>query len=74
MHCFQDKLLVNMMKKPARPQKFQNHQKIHAYVITKDAVDERKLTQNKTGNCTVSEKRHYDIEDCPTFLTQPVQD
>ena len=47
-------------------------QKIHTYNITKDAVDEREVTQTKTGNCPVCEKGHHDIEDCPTFLTQPV--
>ena len=41
--------------------------------MTKDAVDERELTQNKTGNCPVCEKGHHDIEDCINFLTQPVQ-
>ena len=61
-------------EKPPRPQKFQKHQKIHTYAITKDAVDEREVTQAKTGNCPVCEKGHHDIEDCPTFLTQPVQD
>ena len=58
-------------EKPPRPQKFQKHQKIHTYAITKDAVDEREVTQAKTGNCPVCEKGHHDIEDCPTFLTQP---
>ena len=37
-------------------------------------MDEREVTQGKTGNCPVCEKGHHDIEDCPTLLTQPVQD
>ena len=61
-------------EKPPRPQKFQKYQKIRTYAITKDAVYERELTQNKTGNCPVCEKGHHYIEDCPAFLTQPVQD
>ena len=28
---------------PPRPQKFQKHEKIHTYAITKDAVDEREV-------------------------------
>ena len=58
-------------QKTPRPQKFHKHQKIHTYAITKD---EREVTQAKTGTCPVCEKGHQDIEDCPTFLTQPVQD
>ena len=27
-----------------------------------------------TAQCAVCEKDHHDIEDCPTFLIQPVQD
>ena len=30
-------------EKPPKPQKFQKHQKIQGYVITKDAVDEGNL-------------------------------
>ena len=37
-------------------------------------MDEKEVTQGKTENCPVCEKEHHDIEDCPTFLTQPVQD
>ena len=61
-------------EKPPRSQKFQKHQKIHTYSITKNSVDEREVIQAKTGNCPVCEKGHHDIEDSPTFLTQPVQD
>ena len=61
-------------EKSRRPQKCQKHQNIHTYAITKDAENERELTQNKTGNCPVCEKGHHYIEDCPAFLTQPVQD
>ena len=46
-------------EKPPRPQKFQKYQKIRTYAITKDAVYERELTQNKTGNCPVCEKGHH---------------
>ena len=46
-HYSQDKLFVSMMKNPPRPQKFQKHQKIHIYAITKDAVDERDLHKMK---------------------------
>ena len=61
-------------EKPPRPQKFQKHQKIHTYAIIKDVVDEREVIQAKAGNFPVREKNHHDIEDCPTFLTQPAQD
>ena len=64
-HYSQDKLLVSMMKNP---------RKNHTYAITKDVADERELTKNKTGNCPMYEKGHHDIEHCPTFLIQPVQD
>ena len=37
-------------------------------------MDEREVGQAKTGNCPVCEKGNHDIEECPTFLTQPVQD
>ena len=40
----------------------------------RNAVGERELKQSKTGNFAVCEKGHHDVEDCPTFLTQPVQD
>ena len=60
--------------KPPRHQKFQKHQKIHTYAIIKDVVDEREVIQAKAGNFPVREKNHHDIEDCPTFLTQPVED
>ena len=36
-------------EQPPKPQKFQKHQKIHTYAITKDAVDERGVIQAKTG-------------------------
>ena len=61
-------------EKPPRPQKFQKHQKIHTYAITKDAVDEREVTQAQTGNCLVRQKGHHDQKDCPTLLNQPGQD
>ena len=57
-----------------RRQKFQKHQNIHTYAITKHAVYEREVTQAKTGNCPVGEKGHHDIEDCPDLLTQPIED
>ena len=60
-------------EKHSRPQKFQKHQNIHTYAITKDAVDEKEVTQAKTGNCLVCEKSHHEIEDCPTFITQPIK-
>ena len=53
-------------EKPPRPQKL--------YAITKDAVDEREVTQAKTGNCLVRQKAHHDIEHCTTLLNQPGQD
>ena len=53
-------------EKPPRPQKL--------YAITKDAVDEREVTQAKTGNCLVRQKGHHDIEDCTTLLNKPGQD
>ena len=34
-----------------RPQKFQEHQKIHTYAITKDAVDKKEVLQAKTVQC-----------------------
>ena len=61
-------------QKTPRPQKIHKHQSIHTYTITKDAADKREVTQAKTGTCPVCEKGHQDIEDYPTFLTQPVQD
>ena len=61
-------------QKTPRPQKIHKHQSIHTYAITKDAADKREVTQAKTGTCPVCEKGHQDIEDYPTFLTQPVQD
>ena len=61
-------------EKPPRPQKFQKHQKIHTSAITKDAVAERELTQNKTGNRPACKKGHHTIGDCRTFLIQPIQD
>ena len=70
---FSRKAVGQYDENPARPQKFLKHQKIHIYAITKDAVGERKVTQAKTGNCPVCEKGHHDIDDCPTFLTQPLQ-
>ena len=73
-HYSPEKLLVNMMKKTLKPQKFQRHHKIHTYAITNDEVDEREVTQGKTGNCSVFENDHHNIEDCPTFLTQTAQD
>ena len=73
-HYSPEKLMASMIKKPPRSQKFQKQQKIHTYTIPKDVADERAVPQGKTGNCPVCEKDLHDIEDCPTFLTQPVQD
>ena len=53
---FSGQAVVQYDEKPTRLQEFQKHQKIHAYAIAKDDVDERKLTQNKTGSCLVCEK------------------
>ena len=37
-------------------------------------MDESEVTQGKIGNCSVCEKDHHDIEDCPILLAQYVQD
>ena len=61
-HYSPEKLLVSMMKNPPKPQKFQKHQEIHTYVITKNAMDDKETTQGKTGNFPVSKKDLHNIE------------
>ena len=73
-HCSQEKLLVSMMKNTQVFRNLKSTRRFHPYAITKDAVDEKEVTQGKTQSCAVCEKDHHDIEDCLTFLAQSVQD
>ena len=70
-HYSHDQLLVSMMK---TPQDLRSTRRFKHMLSQRNAVDERELKQSKTGNFPVCEKGHHDLEDCPTFLTQPVQD